>query len=113
MSAATEPRFKPLEQAVYAGLSGGDGVIVDTASAWYFGLNRTAAFLWDSLVKMRSATRSQLAEALCVRFEVARPEADRDVGAFLDQAVQHGLCQVEEAGLNVPPTEGDKTGGAR
>ena len=79
-------------RAVFAQLADGEGVIVDTETAFYFGLNRTAAFLWERLQAPGGAAREDLVLALCARFAVERPEAERDVSDFLEQLVKQGLA---------------------
>jgi hypothetical protein len=88
-----DSRFSPLDRAVFAGLRDGDGVIVDTQTAFYFGLNKTAAFLWAELQKLREVTVGQLADVLCGKFEVARADAERDVQEFLVHVVKFGLAR--------------------
>ena len=85
---------------MFAGLQDGEGVIVDTKSAFYFGLNKTAAFLWEKLQKDRQVTAAQLTDALCDRFDVTRDEASRDVEEFLDHVVEYGLAKRCEDSLN-------------
>jgi hypothetical protein len=88
------------EQAVFAGLQDGEGVIVDTRSAFYFGLNKTAAFLWEKLQKEKEVTAAQLTDALCARFEVTRPKAAEDVESFLRHVVEYGLAKRRENAVN-------------
>lgn len=97
---ATGPIYSALDQAVFAGLQDGEGVIVDTKSAFYFGLNKTAAFLWDKLQKEKNVTALQLTDALCARFEVTREAASRDVEEFLAHVVEYGLAKRCEISLN-------------
>jgi hypothetical protein len=92
--------YRALDQAVFAGLQDGEGVIVDTKSAFYFGLNKTAAFLWDRLKTEKDVTASGLTDALCARFEVTRDEASRDVEEFLAHVVEYGLAKRCEISLN-------------
>jgi hypothetical protein len=77
---------------VYAGLGTGDGVIVDSQTAYYFGLNRTAAFLWERL-QGGQATQRQLVSALLERFEVDDAQATRDVQEFLRHVLEYGLIR--------------------
>jgi hypothetical protein len=97
---AAAPIYTALDQAVFAGLQDGEGVIVDTRSAFYFGLNKTAAFLWDKLQKEKDVTALQLTDALCARFEVSREDASRDVEEFLRHVVEYGLARRCEISLN-------------
>jgi Coenzyme PQQ synthesis protein D (PqqD) len=89
-------------RAVFARLVDGDGVIVDTRNAFYFGLNRTGAFLWERLAQGGGATMGELADALCERFAVERTEAERDADDFIHRLVEHGLAKLNEA-----KTDGD------
>lgn len=90
-----DSQFSASDQAVYAGLTDGEGVIVDTKTAFYFGLNKTAAFLWEQL-QGRTATVAELAEALCARFAVDRSTAERDVRDFLSHVVESGLARRQD-----------------
>jgi hypothetical protein len=85
--------YRALDQAVFAGLQDGEGVIVDTKSAFYFGLNKTAAFLWDKLQKEKHVTIGGLTDALCAQFEVTPADARRDVEEFLGHVVEYGLAE--------------------
>ena len=80
---------------MFARLVDGDGVIVDTRNAFYFGLNRTGAFLWERLAQ-GGATVGELADALVERFAVEKPEAERDASDFIGRLVEHGLARVNE-----------------
>src|SRR5689334_1865991 len=82
-------------RAVFARLVDGDGVIVDTRNAFYFGLNRTGAFLWERLAQ-GGATVGELADALVERFAVERPDAERDASDFIGRLVENGLAKVNE-----------------
>ena len=100
VGSSDETVFTAVDQAVFAGLQDGEGVIVDTKSAFYFGLNKTAAFLWETLQKDRSVTATHLTDALCGRFEVARERAAQDVEEFLTHVVEYGLAKRCENSLN-------------
>ena len=92
--------YAAVDQAVFAGLQDGEGVIVDTKSAFYFGLNKTAAFLWEKLQKDKEVTAVVLVDALCGRFDVAREQAAADVEDFLRHVVEYGLAKRRENSLN-------------
>jgi hypothetical protein len=85
---------------VLAGLQDGEGVIVNTQSAFYFGLNKTATFLWETLQKQKDVTAVQLTDALCERFEVTREQASGDVEVFLAHVVEYGLAHRRENSVN-------------
>jgi len=87
---------------VFARLQDGDGVIVDTQTAFYFGLNKTAAFLWQEISRPGGVTLADLALALTARFAVESAEAERDASEFVEQILQHGLA----ARVNAPPAAG-------
>ena len=90
------------ERAVFARLADGDGVIVDTETAFYFGLNKTATFLWQELSRPDGVTISDLTAALVRRFAVNAADAERDAIEFVEQILQHGLA----ACVNAPPAAG-------
>jgi PqqD family protein of HPr-rel-A system len=86
-------RLMPGQAAVFAQLQGGDGVIVDTNTTFYYGLNRTAAFLWQTLQAGPRLSRDQLVDSLCRRFEVSVEVARADVDRFLGQLERYGLVE--------------------
>ena len=93
MSDATATvRYTLAPRAVFAGLRGGEGVLVDTETAFYFGLNRTATFLWSRLVDAREATAADLTRALVDQFEVEASTAETDVDGFLHRVIELGLA---------------------
>jgi hypothetical protein len=85
----------PGKSAVFAQLHDGEAVIVDTLTACHFGLNRTAAHLWQSLQAsgQTSGVRTDdLVDGLCRRFAVDRQNAERDVREFVAQLETYGLA---------------------
>ena len=86
-------RLMPGQTAVFAPLQGGDGVIVDTNTTFYYGLNRTAAYLWQTLQQGPRPSRDQLVASLCRRFEVSVEVARADVDQFLGQLERYGLVE--------------------
>ena len=87
------PRYQAVDRAVYAGLGDGDGVIVDAQTALYYGLNRTAAFLWERLQKGPGATSEALASAVVERFAVDQTSATADVAEWLRRVEELGLVR--------------------
>src|SRR5262245_39218308 len=80
------------DRAVFARLTDGDGVIVDTHDAFYYGLNRTAAFLWQCVQEAKGGvTADDLVDTLCRKYAVEREQAGADVAQFLERLLQHGL----------------------
>ena len=59
-----------------------DIVILDLESSSYLKLNASGAVLWEALAD--GSDRESLIEALVGRYELPRPNAERDVEAFLD-----------------------------
>ena len=88
---------------MFALLSDGDGVIVNTGNAFYFGLNKTGAFLWQKLAESGGATIADLTDALVGKFAVERSEAERDATEFIARLVEHGLASLQ----NEPKAAGD------
>jgi hypothetical protein len=99
-AAPNELVYEAVDQAVFAGLQDGEGVIVDTKSAFYFGLNKTAAFLWEKLQHEKAVTATFLTDALCARFDVDRAQAAHDVEEFLAHVVEYGLAKRRDISLN-------------
>ena len=101
MDATADQPYAAAGRAVFASLGEGDGVIVDTQSAFYFGLNRTGAFLWKLVQRPEGATLEQLVAALCDKFTVEPADAERDARAFLEQVIKSGLAAVRDS-MNAP-----------
>jgi hypothetical protein len=97
------------ERAAFAKLADGDGVLVDTETAFYFGLNRTATCLWEQLTLPEGATLHELTTALVRRFEVSASDAESDAGAFVDTVLSQGLARTMN---EVVPT-GDSSSAGR
>jgi hypothetical protein len=96
-----ESRFSAVERAVFAGVKDGEGVIVDTQTAHYFGLNESAAFLWRTLQEAGSeVSEAQLVDALLGEFEVEREAARGDVREFLAHVIRYGLARRVDAAVN-------------
>jgi hypothetical protein len=102
-------RVVPSDHAVCAELQDGEAVIVDTQTAFYFGLNRAAAFLWKRLCRDRPVGPSELARALCGSFEVPPDEAAHDAEHFLARMIDHRLARTAQADAapSEPPSAGD------
>src|SRR4051812_46184539 len=92
--------YQVADRAVFAGLQDGEGVIVDTQSSAYFGLNKTAAYLWEVLQKDKEVTVAHLVDVLCARFDVSRDAATSDVESFLRHVVEYGLAKRREIPVN-------------
>ena len=86
-------RLTPGQMAVFARLQGGDGVIVDTDTAFYYGLNRTAADLWQELQEAGRLSHQRLVDSLCKRFDVTPGSAVEDVARFVGQLERYGLVE--------------------
>jgi hypothetical protein len=97
-----ESRFSVTDQAVFAGVKDGEGVIVDTQTAHYFGLNESAAFLWKTLQEAGTGlSQTDLVGALVSEFEVEPAAAEGDVREFLAHVVRYGLARRVEGPRSV------------
>ncbi len=70
----------------------GEAVVVDVASTYYYGLNRTGTVVWRLLTE-RAMSREDL--VACLASEYGRPpaEVDADVGALLEDLVRERLVE--------------------
>ncbi len=66
----------------------GEAVIVDAESARMLGLNRTASRLW---LLLPAGSEEELSQALVAEFATDLDTARRDVRAFVEVLVGHGL----------------------
>jgi hypothetical protein len=89
---SAQDRFSPTDQAVYAGLTDGDGVIIDSQTTFYFGLNKTAALLWERL-QTGHASAGELVDLLLQRYQVSQVQAAQDVHDFLAHVLEYGLVR--------------------
>ena len=73
---------------------GGEGVVLDLAAQQAFGLNRSAAFLWE---RLPGHDEAELAAMLAERYGLPLAAARQDVAAFLADLRRRRLL-VEDAG---------------
>lgn len=71
----------------------GEVVALDLRGSVYLGVNRTGAVLWPRLVT--GATRDQLAAQLVSEFAIERPQAEREVDAFIEELRRLELLEGE------------------
>jgi hypothetical protein len=76
---------------VYVKAVGDEAVLLDTRSDAFFGLNPSAAVVWDALAT--GLTSTDALDALVARFAVAPETARADVDALIDQLVAHGFLE--------------------
>lgn len=86
-----EPRLRLRKNAVAWRQVEGETILLDMAASTYLGVNRSGSALWAALVE--GATRGQLIERLCERFQVAENEASCDVDVFLRLCRERGLLE--------------------
>lgn len=73
--------------------TGGEAVLLDTASEHYFGLNRIGTRIWqllDGRIDLRTACDNLQAE-----YDVPAEQLERDVIALVGQLADAGLVTVE------------------
>lgn len=76
-------------------LSGTESVMLDIDRGRYFGLQDVGKVVWEQLDT--PATLDDLCRHLVTRFEVDIDTCRRDIGAFLEQLLAHGLIEVSDA----------------
>lgn len=72
-----------------------EGVILDLASASYFGLDEVGVRLWQLLQEDPSLQAAS--EVLLAEFEVEPARLELDLIALVDQLVDAGLASIEHA----------------
>ena len=72
---------------------GDEIVLVHLETNRVFELNRTGAFLWDTLAA--GATRDELEERMALEFDVERDELAREIDDLLSQFASEGLTRAE------------------
>lgn len=70
---------------------GGRSVLLNLRSHRCFGLNATAAVIWEGLERGESA--DGLVDGLCDRFQVSRTAAAESIEAFLEQLESRELIR--------------------
>jgi hypothetical protein len=96
-----ESRFSAGDQAVFTQVKDGEAVILDSETAYYFGLNDTAAFLWQTLQSHTPAvSEAELVAALVGEFDVDAEVAERGVRDFLAHVIRYGLARRVESAVN-------------
>jgi hypothetical protein len=70
----------------------GEVFIFNRKNSHIHSFNKSGAFLWD--VAEKSASCTQLVDALCAKYEVDRETAEKDADEFLAQLQQLGLIEV-------------------
>lgn len=73
----------------------GEMVLLDLRSGRYFGLNATAARVWDMLKAQTDA--DVMAQTLVDEFEVTTERAEADIHAFVSVLVERGLASYANA----------------
>lgn len=73
----------------------GDAAILKISDGIYYGLNETAAFLWERMQKPIRFDR--LREEMLAAFDVPSDEASRDMSALLEQMLNAKLIETRDA----------------
>jgi len=69
---------------------GSEVVLLDLASATYFGLNAVGVRVWSFLAG-ESRSLSEICDMLVMEFDVDEEDAERDVIALANDLLKHGL----------------------
>ena len=67
----------------------GEVIVLDKRTWTYMGINGSGALLWRELAD--GADRARLVSCLRETYDLAEPDAVRDVGAFVELLQSHGL----------------------
>lgn len=65
-------------------------------SGTYFGLNAVGARIWSSLSD-QGHSLVEIRDMLMMEFEVGEEEAERDISALVNDLLEHGLLNRQEA----------------
>lgn len=71
-----------------------EAIVFDSATPKFCVLNETSALLWSSLVT--PSTTDELAAQVCESFDVALPEALRDVEQAVEEMLKLGLISITD-----------------
>jgi Coenzyme PQQ synthesis protein D (PqqD) len=74
---------------------GGETVILDMASGRYFALDPVGTTIWEWI--QQPCTFAALCERLVGEYDVDHAACRQDVSRLLDQLVENGLIQLDEA----------------
>ncbi len=87
-------KLSTAESVVYAVLDG-EGVLLDTRTGVYFGLDGVGTRIWELLDA--SPTCDEIVRQLLVEYEVDEPRLSADVTEFLHTLVTRGLVKEASA----------------
>lgn len=85
-----EQRFSPGPEVV-SRIVDGEAVLLDLATASYFGLNEVGSRVWQHLTAGK--TFAEIRDALIAEFDAPAEIVARDVSALLDELTAKGLVQ--------------------
>lgn len=83
----------PNDRALLTRLADGTGVLLDLETKFYFTLNETGVFVWDTLADESKRSVDAVVAALLEAFEVDESVARADVEAVLDALTEHRLLK--------------------
>ena len=81
----------PNDRALLTRLADGTGVLLDLDTKFYFTLNETGVFVWDTLADADKRSVDALVAALLDAFEVDDATARADIESVLDALETHRL----------------------
>jgi hypothetical protein len=81
----------PNDRALLTRLADGTGVLLDLDTKFYFTLNETGVFVWDTLADADKRSIDALVAALLDAFEVDEETARVDIESVLDALETHRL----------------------
>jgi hypothetical protein len=81
----------PNDRALLTRLADGTGVLLDLDTKFYFTLNETGVFVWDTLADADNRSIDALVGALLDAFEVDEATARADIESVLDALETHRL----------------------
>jgi Coenzyme PQQ synthesis protein D (PqqD) len=81
----------PNPQVLFTELDDGTGVLLNLDTKFYYSMNRTAVFVWKAISAKTARTTPEIAKKLTESFRVEVPDAERDVGAIVEEMLADGL----------------------
>jgi hypothetical protein len=82
-------------QVLFTELDDGTGVLLNLDTKFYYSLNRTAVFVWKAIFSKTARTTPEIAKKLTESFRVEIADAERDVGAIVEEMLADGLLLAE------------------
>lgn len=95
ISAGNSKKVTVNPSVVFTDLDDGSAVLLHLDSKFYYSLNETGTFLWQTLENEPTTSMTDLVGRVCERFKVEEGEAKNDLDEFLDSLKKEGLIEID------------------